>query len=248
VLTFNVTVTNPNGTGNGILQPTGAVALTDGNAAVCTTGNLTQATTGSTASCSVPNTTVNALTVGTHKIVATYTPATTDTNYVTAASSPPTQVIVTKATPTIAVALTTGTSTSVYGTSLTFTATVTGVSGVAQPTGSVTFSDGTNSINASCTNTNPGVLTPGTANSTATCKIASLTGGTHMITATYVPGSDPNYSAVGPSTPPLPQTVTKATPTITVALTTGNSTSVYGTSLTFTATVTGIRHLSTGHP
>ena len=136
--------------------------------------------------------------------------------------------------PGIAVALTGGVNNSAYGTALTFTATVTGPSGAALPTGTATFKDSAAIL--ACSGVGDNTLTAGTTSSTATCTISSLTGGPHSITASYVPGSDPNYAAAGPSTA-LPQSVTPLATTVALSSSAPVSSIVNG-SVTFTATVT----------
>jgi hypothetical protein len=147
--------------------------------------------------------------------------------------------------------LTAGMPSSTYGTPLTFLVTVTGVNGLPFPTGSVIFTDCGTATSCTSSSTNAVACTnqptalfgiPGAISSTATCNIASLTGGTHNITATYNPGTggnaDPNYGRSMPSAP-LAQKVNQATPNIGVQLPPGSNPSIYGTQLTFTATVTG---------
>lgn len=154
--------------------------------------------------------------------------------------------MVNPATPTTSV---TGASPSLYGNSITFNATVTGVPGFASPTGTLNFYDlssATPTTPLTCTNP-PGqnlvAGAPGSGVSTGTCNIASLTGGSHAIAASYVPaGTEFNYSA-GLQSAPFPQQVNPFTPAIAVALTAGANPSVYGTSVTFTATVTGVAGL-----
>lgn len=85
----------------------------------------------------------------------------------------------------------------------------------------------------SCTSS--GTLAQGPTSSTATCTISTLMGGTHNVTATYVPGTDPNYSAAGPSTP-FSQVVNPGTTTVT--LTSVPTTSSVNQSVTFTTVVT----------
>ncbi len=68
-----------------------------------------------------------------------------------------------------------------YGQSVTFTFTVTGVPGLAIPSGSIAFSDGSTLL-ASPTLNGSGV---------ATYSTVMLTGGTHSLTAVY--GGDANY-------------------------------------------------------
>ncbi|MFC5863369.1 Ig-like domain repeat protein [Acidicapsa dinghuensis] len=230
-LVFTATVSGA----SGVTQPTGTVTFKDNSTTLSCTGasdnTLTQGTSSSTATCTIATLSVS----GSHSIKATYVPG-SDPNYNAAGPSSPVSQTVTTATPTISLALTSPASSSVtYGTSLTFTATVSGVSGAVQPTGSVTFKDGGTTL--SCSGAGDNTLTQGSSNSTATCTISTLAGGSHSITADYVPGSDPNYVAAGPSNT-VSETVTTTGPSITLART-GSSSVTYGTSLTFTATVTG---------
>jgi hypothetical protein len=230
-LTFTATVTGTPGP----LAPTGTVSFADGvTPLTCTNPPGTLTATGPSTGISTATCNIASLTGGAHSITATYVPG-TDPNYLAVGPSTALPQTATQATPAIAVALTTGPSPSVYGTLLTFTATVTGVAGLIAPTGTVSFADGGTTL--TCTNP-PSTLTgtgPGTGISTATCNIASLTGGAHSITATYVPGADPNYFAAGPSTA-LPQTVTKLATTLALSSSAPVSSNVNDT-VTFTATV-----------
>lgn len=230
-LTFTATVTGVTGD----TQPTGSVAFKDGGTTLTCSGStdntLTQGTASSTATCTIATLAVSP----SHSITATYVPG-ADVNYAAAGPSAAVAQTVTTATPTISLALTTGSSPSAFGASLMFTATVTGGTGATQPTGSVTFKDGSTTL--TCTGSGDNTLTQGTSNSAATCTIATLAGGSHSITANYVPNTDPNYVAAGPSNT-VSQTVSTAAPAITLARTSGSASVTYGTSLTFTATLTG---------
>lgn len=113
---------------------------------------------------------------------------------------------------------------SVFGQSVTFTATVVAVSpSTGVPTGTVTFMDGATSLG-----------TVALAGGQATLPVSTLAVGTHSMTAVYS-----GDSAFAPSTsaPPLSQVVGVA-PTTTGAVSSG-SPSVYGFPVTFTATVQG---------
>jgi hypothetical protein len=254
-LTFSVTVSGTLGTG--IIQPIGSVVLTDAasatpNASLCAAPlPLVQGSgTNPSAVTSCPISTLS-VAGSPHQIVATYTPANTDQNYLTGTSSK-FPITVGKAAPTVApVQLTTGTSPSTYGAALTFSATVVGGSGLVSPTGSVSFTDTATNTALACTNS--GALSGTGGSSTATCNISSLTGGTHQIAATYNPGTgstaDPNYLQAQSSAPVLQQTVNAFQPTVTItnpASNTGSATSNYGDSVTFTATVTGVPSSATG--
>ncbi|OWK40870.1 Ig-like domain repeat protein [Fimbriiglobus ruber] len=110
--------------------------------------------------------------------------------------------------------------TSTYGQSVTFTATVTAAApGSGTPTGSVTFTDGTTILGTAA-------LTSGVATLTATM----LGTGGHTITVQY--SGDTDFTA---NTGSVAQTVAQDGTTRT--LTESVNTSVYGQSVTFTATV-----------
>ncbi|HVZ51555.1 MAG TPA: Ig-like domain repeat protein [Pseudolabrys sp.] len=154
----------------------------------------------------------SALSVGVHFITAVYAG---DTNFMASTSSLLGQAVYPGTTTT---SLGAAPSPSVFGQAVTFTATV--ASGAGTPTGTVNFMDGANSIGT-------GSLTGGIA----TLTTASLAVGGHAITAVY--GGDASFAAsqsFGAS-----QTVS-AGPT-TTALSTLFNPSVFGQSLTFTATV-----------
>jgi len=114
---------------------------------------------------------------------------------------------------------------STAGATVTLTATVTGTN----PTGSVNFKDGSSSV-AGCS----AVAVSGSGNTrTAACATSSLSAGAHSLSAAY--SGDSSNAASTSAT--LSQTVNK------VASTTGIATSLtpstVGTSVTFTATVSG---------
>jgi hypothetical protein len=110
---------------------------------------------------------------------------------------------------------------SVFGQSVTFTATVGAASpGSGTPTGTVTFLDGTSTLGTA-------TLSGGSASFTT----SSLIVASHSITVSY--GGDTHFT--GSTSGALTQTVNKDGTTTTV--TQSSSTSVYGQSVTFTATV-----------
>src|SRR5437016_14236730 len=109
---------------------------------------------------------------------------------------------------------------SVFSQSVTFTATVTGSTKVATLTGTVTFLDGTTTLGT-------GTVSGGIA----TFATSTLAVGSHSITASY--GGDTNFT--GSTSAVLTQTVNKASTTTTVA--SSANPSVFGQSVTFTATV-----------
>jgi autotransporter-associated beta strand protein len=118
---------------------------------------------------------------------------------------------------------------SVFGQSLSFTATVTdtGSGGTLTPTGTVTFVDQT-------TNTVLGtaILSGSGGISTATLTTNVLAAGAHSIVATYDGNTD---FAPGPNSNAVTQTVTQASSTL--ALTSSAGTSKFGQAVTFRATV-----------
>ena len=118
-------------------------------------------------------------------------------------------------------ALTSSTNPSDFGQSVTFTANVTSSSG--NPTGSVTFFDGS-------TNLGSATLTSGTA----TLSIASLAVGSNSITAEYSGDS----SIITSTSSAVTQTVNQASTT--TALTSSTNPAVFGQSVTFTATVSAV--------
>ena len=192
-VTFTATVTG--------VSPTGTVTFKDG---ATTLGSATLS--GGQASF-----TTSALSVGSHTITASYGG---DTNN-NASSGSLTQTV-NKATSTTALASSVNPSTS--GQSVTFTATVTGVS----PTGTVTFKDGATTLGSA-------TLSGGQASFTT----SALSVGSHTITASY--GGDTNNNS---STATLTQVVNQATSTTTLSSSVNPSTS--SQSVTFTAAVTGV--------
>ncbi len=150
------------------------------------------------------------LSVGTHSITAVYSG---DANY-NAATSPAIVQTVNKAASTVTLASLPNPST--FGASVTFTATVT-----SGATGTVSFLDGTTTLG-----------TRTISSGIATLTISSLTLGTHSITAQY--GGDSNYNAAVST--PISQVVNQVSGTVT--LVSSPNPSIFGTSVTLTATVT----------
>jgi hypothetical protein len=119
--------------------------------------------------------TLNSLGGGTHSITALYAG---DSNYLSALSAALSQVV-TRSPVTITV--TSSVNPSNFGQSVTFTFTITGVAGLATPTGSITFTDGGTLIASP-------VLNP---LGVATYTTVTLSGGSHSLAAVY--GGDANY-------------------------------------------------------
>ncbi len=205
-VTFTATVA---GTSAGLGTPTGTVTFTDNtNGSTLGTGTL-----GSTGTATVSS---SSLTVGTHDISVSYSG---DSKFA-AGSGSLTQTINQASSITT---VTSATNPSVFGQSVTFTATVAAVApGAGTPSGNVTFTDTTTS-----TTLGTGTLSSGTA----TFSTSSLAVGMHGISVTY--DGDTNF---GGSSGSVTQTVNKAATT--TAVTSSLTPSVSGQSVTFTATVT----------
>jgi hypothetical protein len=147
------------------VSATGTIKFYDG-ATIIGTGTLSNGT---------ATFTLNSLGAGMHSITASYGG---DSNYLSAVSAAVSQVV-TKF--PVNITVTSSQNPSNYGQSVTFTFTVTGVPGLAIPSGSIAFSDGSTLL-ASPTLNGSGV---------ATYSTVMLTGGTHSLTAVY--GGDANY-------------------------------------------------------
>jgi len=210
---------NPSRVGQGVTF-TATVAATTGSVPTGTVtfyNGTTQINVGTLNSSGVASIVTGSLTLGTHSITAVYKGSTDD---LTSTSAPLTQVV-----NQVEVATTTKVTSSLnpskFGQGVTFTATVTPVSGVV-PSGTVTFFNGTTQINV------------GTLNSSGVASIVtgSLAVGTHSITAVYN-GSVDDF---GSTSAALTQTVTAATTSTT--LTSSLNPSTLGKAVTFTAKVT----------
>ncbi|MEP6945646.1 MAG: Ig-like domain repeat protein [Acidobacteriota bacterium] len=174
--------------GNSPTAPTGNVQVSDG----------TNTCTGTVAagSCSLAS-----FTAGAKTITATYQ---SDANFNASPASSGVSHLVIKANTTVAV--TDPNNPSVFGQSVTFTATITvSAPGAGSPTGNVTFQDNGVSI-GTCTAQN--VLS-----NAATCTLNNLSVATHPITAVY--NSDANFNA-SPASPILSQVVNKANTTTSI--------------------------------
>jgi hypothetical protein len=113
-------------------------------------------------------------------------------------------------------------SSTIYGQSVTLTATVTNSQTTASPTGTVTFKDGTTVVG-----------TATVSNGVATLVLSSLTAGRHPLTAVF---SDPNGNFVSSTSSSVFVTVTAAKTSAT--LQSSASSTIYGQPVTLTATVT----------
>ncbi len=125
-----------------------------------------------------------------------------------------------------------------FGAAVTLTATVTG----SAPSGTVTFKDGATTLGtatlsgpAAARSGGPGTRSaaPAGTSNTAALTVSALSGGAHSITAVYA-GDANNGGSTSPAV-----TVTVARATTTTALQSSSPGGTFGTSITFTATVTG---------
>jgi hypothetical protein len=207
--TFKATVAVATGAGT----PTGHFTFFNG-ATVIGTVNLTGL------SASLP---LSTLPVGSNSITAVYSG---DTNFVTSTSLPVNQQV-NQATPVITLA--SSLNPSNYGTTVTFTSTVSAPTTLGVPSRTVTFYDGASIIGSGT------LVQTGTNTSTATFALNSLSGGTHSITAEY--SSDTNFIAVT-SSPALSQNVILANTSVTLFSTTSNPTE-FGQPVTLQANVIG---------
>ncbi len=186
--------------------PTGTVTFLDG-----TTTLSTATLTNGTVNIGVPS-----LPVGSNSITVSYSG---DTNFTGSTSAALTQTVKEASTTT---KLTSSANPSVYGQSVTFTATVTAKSpGSGTPTGMVTFLDGITTM----------AVLPLSGGTVAYTPPAPLSVGSHSITVQYA--SDGNFAASTSSA--LSQTVHKSATTTT--LTSSENPSVFGDNVTFTVTV-----------
>ena len=155
-----------------------------------------------------------------------------DNNYLTASASTNNTTDTTVGKTTATVLVTANASTGLIGSSIAFTATVSGPTNGATPAGVGTWSvTGVPGITA-CTST--GGPTGSTNVATYTCSINATLAGTYGATFTFA--ADSNYFAITPTASISTTLVNLGTPTITVV---PNSTSVaLGSSYIITATVT----------
>ncbi|MCU1239050.1 MAG: Ig-like domain (Group 3) [Candidatus Solibacter sp.] len=210
-VTFTVTLAGP---GN---PATGTVSFTaDGGAINATCTSPAAIVTANVATCTVAATTANHLSAGTHIITVTSF-AEANSNHVLGAVTALNPFVVGSPAPQIVI--TSNVNPSAYGQAVTFTATVSGPAGAPAPIGQLQFFDGS----ATMGSLQP-VATTAANSVTYTLTVPSgslpiLTGGTHAISATYIPltpgnAPDPNYSQGSSQTqnPPgvLQQTVNRA--------------------------------------
>ncbi|MGO9914629.1 MAG: beta strand repeat-containing protein, partial [Isosphaeraceae bacterium] len=215
-VTFTATVA---ATGSGAGNPTGTVTFDDGSTTLGT-GTLSTSNGVTTATY-----TTAALSVGAgQEITAVYSG---DPNFAASTSAALSQTVNQAATTTT---VKSSTDPSVYGQSVTFTATVAPTSpGAGNPTGTATFKDGSTTLGSGTLSTSNGVTT-------ATFTTASLSDGAGQeITAVY--SGDPNFTTS--TSPPLSQTVNPSTPVLTsITVTPASPSAAKGLTEQFTATGT----------
>ena len=191
-------------------SPTGIVTFVDGTTAIGT------GTASTTAGVTTATFATSTLSVATHPVTAVYGG---DPNFQPAVSNAVNYVVGQAATTT---AIASSNNPSVFGQNITLTATVSATApGAGTPTGTVTFKDGAAILGTGALN-----------NGVATFATSSLSVNTHSLTAVY--GSDTNFAAS--TSGAVSQVVGQAT-TAAVLASSANP-SVFGQSVTLTATIT----------
>jgi len=166
---------------------------------------------------------IDSLAVGSHSLTAVYGG---DSTYEGSTSTPALPLQVNQATPTVS--LQSNSNPSTYAGFVTFTSIVTAPYSFGLPTGTVTFSDGSNPLQTVS-------LSPHTSNSAiATYSLNTLGGGPHTITATY--NGDVNFTSAMSTA--LPQTVNLAATTATIISLTQSPTA-YGEPIQLEAIIVG---------
>ena len=213
-VTFTATVTDVSpATG----PPTGTVTFFDG---------ATNLGAGTLSGSGVATLSTSTLVVGSHPISVVYGG---DVDFTSSTSSTVNQVVSGAGTSTTLVS---STNPSVFGQSVTFTASVTAMPpATGTPTGSVNFFDGATNIGSGTLN----------GSGVATLSTSTLSAASHAITAQYVG----NASYGSSTSADVSQVVNKGATS--AALTSSTNPSVYGQGVTFTATVTATAP-STGTP
>jgi hypothetical protein len=205
LVTFTITVSHAGPT------PTGTILLFDG---------VTQLNSTFTLVAGVTTYAISTLSVGAHPITAQYSG---DIIYATATSAILTQNV-DEVTPTVT--LVSNFNPSNYTQLVTFTATVSPVGILGTPTGTIIFKDGGSPISSAIALNGAGQ---------ASFAIATLTGGTHNITAAY--SGDSNYNLATSNT--IPQLVNRIPPPISISAS-PSTTITYGNTVVFSSTVSAV--------
>jgi hypothetical protein len=192
----------------GAAAPTGTVSFYDGSTLLGTSAVANNSATFST----------SALAIGLHSISAQYSG---DVNFLSV-SSGTVSLTITKAATTTTVS--SSLAPSVYGQNVTFSATTTPAFG-SLPAGQISFFDGTTLLGTVNATNGVGQLT-----------LQSLTGGTHSITAEWLP----TYNYAASTSNPLAQTVSPAASTLT--LSTNINPSYYGQQILLNLSIDSTYH------
>lgn len=216
-ITITATVTNNvSGTGN----PTGTVQFYD-SATLLGSGTLSPSGPNS----SVATFSTSSLSLGSHTLIGFFNG---DSNFTSSSSAPITQVVVQDAS---SVVVTSSLNPSTFGSSVTFTATVSAnAPGSGTPTGTVNFFEGSTLLGTATLSSGSGSFST-----------IALYPGTHPITAVY--SGDTNFIAA--TSPALNQVVTNQLNTVTT-ITSARNSSPTTSPVTFSATVTAITGSPTG--
>jgi len=206
-VTFTATVTPTTGTPT----PTGAVTFMDG-ANTLGTGTLNGS--------GVATYSTSSLALASHSITAVYAG---DARNMGSTSNALTVNVTTGSTKT---ALTASSDSIVVGSSVTFTATVTGSTGVPAPTGTVTFIDGTTTLGTGTLN----------GSGVATYSSSALAAGSHSVTASYA-GDINNVASISSA---VAVSVWSGPAAYTVTLSPSSGSFAAGTSAVITVTVTSV--------
>ena len=228
------TVPTPTPTNTPTTTPTNTPTATPTNTPTATptaTPTNTPTATPTNTPTATPTDTPTTTPTNTPTATPTNTPTATPTNTPTATptatpTNTPTATPTLTPTPATVMAVGSSANPSVFGQSVTFTATVTAPPPFGVPTGSVSFFDGANAVSA-CQN----VALNGAGQ--AACVVGSLSIGAHTVTANY--SGSPTFL---PSTGNMVQTVSKANSQ--VAVSSALSPSVFGQSVTFTSVVSAV--------
>ena len=245
---FTATITVP-APGNGTNTLNGTVSFTYGSTlplSTCTNMALSTHSSGVQVTCAVPANTAPFNAAGPYLVTAAYTPGPIDPN--TASSTTITQTVGAPA-PTFKT-ITSSANPSVYGQTVTITATFT-VPGSTSATGMVQFYDGFPNFLGGTQNISGTGSGPYTAQITVPSgSLPVLATGNHNISANYVPGVSDNYGSQNSATqqPPviLVQVVSQASSNSTASVNPTSETfntagianaPVYGEQITFLATI-----------
>src|SRR6185437_4407045 len=173
---------------------------------------------------------VSSLAAGNNSVIASY-PG--DANF-SGSTSSAVGVTVTPITVGTSTAISASSTNGVIGTSITFTATVSPISGNAKPSGTVGFYDGSTLVGSGSLN----------ASGIATYTTSSLSITTHSITANYAGATTSSIVFTGSASSALPVTVTAQPPDFTVSVGATTTTVTHGSAATTTISITPVAGFS----